>query len=218
MVLRQVWRVALATGVIGAVAVGLGVPRVRFLLGGALVSTGLRVQDHLEPYDFIHADAVERPIDVWNEFVAQNELSSSLRAWFPRTPEHPLVAMLVCMDSRLDVGELTGDTRGYYYVIRTAGSLLGAAEQEMLELAVANGVRLIVLTRHTDCAAERAATDAAARARYPELTRGVLEHDLHIKEFLARPVIAAKIDAGELMVKEVLIDTGTEHLIAGVKP
>jgi hypothetical protein len=139
--------------------------RARFLVGGALVNAGVRIQDHLEPYDFVHEDATENPEQVWAEFQRQNELSSKVRERFPRTAEHPMVALLVCMDARIDTADLAGDTRGYYYVVRTAGSVLGPEEQEMLELAVANGVKLIVLTRHTDCAAEKAAGVPAMQAR-----------------------------------------------------
>ena len=67
------------------------------------------------------------------------------------------------MDARIDTNELTGDTRHYYYVIRTAGSVLSEREEEMLELAVENGVELVVLTTHSDCAAEK---------RPPRLTSG----------------------------------------------
>lgn len=192
--------------------------RAQFLVGGALVNAGVRIQDHLEPFDFVHEDAVESPEQVWAEFQAQNELSAAVRERFPRTAEHPMVALLVCMDARIDTADLVGDTRGYYYVVRTAGSLLGPEEQEMLELAVTNGVKLVVLTRHTDCAAERAAGVPALRAQFPTLTRGVLEREQRVAQFLARPLIAAKISKGELLVKEVIIETGSEHLLAGFPP
>ena len=68
-----------------------------------------------------------------------------------------MVAVVACMDARLDTNELTGDTRRYYYIIRTAGSVMSEREEEMRELAVAGGVELIVLTTHSDCAAERVA-------------------------------------------------------------
>ena len=44
------------------------------------------------------------------------------------------------MDARIYTNELVGDTRRYYYIVRTAGSVLAPPEQEMLELAVLNGV------------------------------------------------------------------------------
>lgn len=209
-------KVAGATFVLLAGALlALSSSRAQFLFGGALVNAGVRLQDHLEPFDFVHEDASESPEQVWAEFQRQNELSSAVLEKFPRTTEHPMVAMLVCMDARLDTNELAGDTRGYYYVVRTAGSVLGPQEQEMLELAVVNGVKLIVLTRHTDCAAEKAAADPSMRERFPALTQGVLEREQRVAEFLARPLIAERISRGQLMVKQVVIETGSEHLLAG---
>lgn len=206
--------IAVVVLLVGAFWAGSG-GRAQFLFGGALVSAGVRLQDHVEPYDFVHEDAAESPEQVWAEFERQNELSSKVLERFPRTAEHPMVALLVCMDARIDTTELAGDTRGYYYVVRTAGSVLGPAEQDMLELAVANGVKLIVLTRHTDCAAEKAAGVPAMQAQFPTLTRGVLERDQRVAEFLARPRIAERISRGELLVKQVVIVTGSEHLLAG---
>src|SRR3990167_8822225 len=108
--------------VLGSASAGwlLAGARGQFLVGGALVSAGVHLQDHLEPYDFVHEDATESPAQVWAEFQRQNELSSKVLAQFPRTAEHPMVALLVCMDARIDTTELAGDTRGYYYVVRTA--------------------------------------------------------------------------------------------------
>ena len=111
------------------------------------------------------------------------------------------------MDARIDTNELMGDTRKYYYVIRTAGSVISEHEEEMLELAVANGVRVVLFTTHTECAAERAAADPASRARFPPLSAAVDERERHIAAFLARPAIAAKVRAGELLVQRAEIDT-----------
>ena len=130
----------------------------QFLLGGAMVNAGFRMQDHLESFDFAHHEDIS-PEDVWGEMVAQNDIASRVRRTFPRASRHPLVALVACMDARIDTSELAGDTRKYYYVVRTAGSVLAEKEEEMLELAVENGVKVLVLTRHTDCAAERAAAD-----------------------------------------------------------
>lgn len=40
----------------------------------------------------------------------------------------------------------------------------GGRGEEMLELAVANGVKVVVLATHTDCAAEKVAGDPALAA------------------------------------------------------
>jgi carbonic anhydrase len=190
-------------------------PRAEFDLGGALVNVGFRLQDHLHAYDFEHEHEIT-PAEVWTEFERQNELSSSVRNRFPRSTEHPVIAMLVCMDARIDTSELAGDTRRYYYVVRTAGSVLGVQEQEMLELAVQNGVKVIILTRHTDCAAEKAAADPEKRKAYPALTTAVDERDQRVAEFLARPVIADRIAKGELLVKNLTIDTTSDRLITNM--
>lgn len=187
--------------------------RTQFLVGGALVNAGLRMQDHLHSYDLKHDREHLTAQDVWDEFREQNELSASVRRKFPRSIEHPLVAMLVCMDARIDTNELAGDTRRYYYILRTAGSVLDEREQEMLELAAVNGVKLIVLTRHTDCAAEKAAADPEQRKAFPALVAAVDEREQRVAEFLARPVIAAKIAKGELLVKQLVIDTTEDHLV-----
>jgi carbonic anhydrase len=186
---------------------------VQFLLGGAMVNLGYRLQDHLASYDFAPQHEHEiSPEEVWKEMLRQNELAAGVRRTFPRSARHPLVAMVVCMDARLDTVELTGDTRKYYYLVRTAGSVLEAKEAEMLELAVENGVKLIVLTTHTDCAAERAAASAELRRRFPALTEAVDARQVRIAELLQRPAIADRVAQGQLAVKRMTIDTATELL------
>ncbi len=208
-------RKALIAGAIAAlivVAVIMTKPGLEFAAGGALVNVGYRLQDHLHAYDFEHDHEIT-PAQVWAEFERQNEASALVRHRFPRSTEHPLIAMLVCIDARIDTSELAGDTRRYYYVIRTAGSVLDIQEQEMLELAVRNGVKVIILTRHTDCAAEHAALNPTERKIYPALTTAVDQRDQRVAEFLARPLIADRIARGELLVKNVMIDTSSDHIL-----
>jgi carbonic anhydrase len=82
----------------------------------------------------------------------------------------------------------------------------------MLELAVANGVKLVVLTTHSDCAAERVAKTPDLRAKFPALAAAVDERSARVEEFLARPAIASAVAKGTLGVKRVAIDTLTEEL------
>ncbi len=187
--------------------------RVQFVTGGALINLGYRMQDHLGAFDLVHHEAI-RPDDVWREVLDQNRWAASVRKYFPRHRRHPLVALVVCMDARIDTSELLGDTRKYYYIIRTAGSVLSHKEEEMLELAVENGVKAIVLTTHSDCAAERAAKDPVMRARFPALTVAVDERVQRIRELTQRPAIAAKIASGQLLVKRMYIDTATDEMRA----
>lgn len=206
-----------AAALVGATALVALTPsgrKAQFVLGGAMINAGYRLQDHLESYDFVpeHEHAEPSPEEIWQEMLAQNQMAAAVRTSFPRTPRHPLVALVVCMDARLDTNELTGDTRKYYYVVRTAGSVLEQKEAEMLELAVENGVRLIVLTTHTDCAAERAARTDELRRRFPALTRAVDERERRIHELMQRPALKSRIEAGTLAIKVMDVDTRTERL------
>lgn len=208
-------KVSLLAG-IGAMVVLLlgvaGVPQLQFWAGGVLINLGYRMQDRLQDFDLVHHEGLT-PHQVWLEVKKQNDTAARVRETFPRTTQHPLVALLVCMDARLDTSELVGDTRRYYYVVRTAGSVLGPPEQEMLELAVGNGVRVIVLTTHTDCAAERAAKKPELRARFPALVALLDQRQQRIEEFKQRPAIRAALAAGTLQIKYAHIDTSTERLI-----
>jgi hypothetical protein len=210
---------ALGIGVI-VVAIVLALvlsPRAQFTVGGALVNLGYRMQDRFSAFDFVHDESIS-PEEIWNELVRQNELAAGVRNLFPRTVRHPVVAILACMDARIDTSELVGDTRRYYYIVRTAGSVLSPAEQEMLELAVINGVEVIVLTTHTDCAAEAAAADPDAREKFPALISLMDERERRIEEFMARPTIRAAIAAGKLEIKRARIDTDTDKLVVESAP
>ena len=208
-------------GIAGLLAVILRaiafIPSVDFVVGGALVNLGFRLQDRLSDYDFEHDEAIT-PEQIWDELVAQNDMAASVREVFPRSVRHPVVAILACMDARIDTAELAGDTRRYYYIVRTAGSVLAPAEQEMLELAVLNGVKVLVLTSHSDCAAEAAAANPQSREKFPALTELMDERVQHVEEFLERPIIRDAIDRGELMVKFARIDTDSDRLVVGDIP
>lgn len=207
----------LAALVVAAVLAVWLIPSVEFVVGGALVNLGYRLQDRLSKYDFQHDHSIT-PGEIWDELSKQNELAADVRDVFPRTVRHPVVAVLACMDARIDTSELVGDTRRYYYVVRTAGSVLSPAEQEMLELAVLNGVKVLLLTSHSDCAAEAAAADSESREAFPALTELMDDRVRHVEEFLERPVIKKAIEAGDLEVKFARIDTDTDRLMVGDIP
>lgn len=213
----RVWAAGLALAVISlGLAVALS-SSLQFLAGGTLVNLGFRLQDHLHPYDPGGGSRLT-PDQVLQRLLVQNARASKVREYFPRTIHHPLVAMVVCMDARIDTNELVGDTRKYYYVIRTAGSALSTQEQEMLQLAVENGVNVVLLTRHTNCAAEGAARDPAQRARYPDLVRALDERAAREAALLARPALASRIAKGLLIVRHAHIDTVTARMALTDRP
>ena len=212
MTKKTAWALAIGLPVVGLLAALLLSPRFEFMVGGGLVNLGFRLQDRLSHFDFEHDESIT-PGEIWAELERQNDLAADVRDIFPRTARHPVVAILACMDARIDISELVGDTRRYYYVVRTAGSVLSPAEQEMLELAVINGVKIILLTTHTDCAAEGAAADPELRNNFPALTALMDERVRRVEEFMARPTIRDAIAAGELQVKHARIDTSTDRLV-----
>jgi hypothetical protein len=206
------WLLGIGLLVVALVLAVLLSPRAQFMVGGAMVNLGYRLQDRLSKFDFVHDESIT-PDQIWEELERQNELAAGVRGFFPRTARHPVVAILACMDARIDTSELVGDTRRYYYVVRTAGSVLSPAEQEMLELAVLNGVQIIVLTTHTDCAAEAAAADPEMREKFPALISLMDERERRIEEFKARPTIRDAMAAGKLEIKHARIDTATDRLV-----
>jgi len=212
MTKKAAWASGIGLLVVALALMFLSSPKAQFVLGGALVNVGYRLQDRLGKFDFVHGEAIT-PDQIWKAVEKQNELSAGVRGLFPRTARHPVVAILACMDARIDTSELVGDTRRYYYIVRTAGSVLSPAEQEMLELAVINGVQVIVLTTHTDCAAEAAAADPEMREKFPALISLMDEREQRLKEFMARPTIRDAIAAGRLKIKHARIDTQTDRLV-----
>lgn len=218
MTTKARWALAAGTVVVVALVAILLIPSVEFVVGGALVNLGFRLQDRLGKYDFRHDESIT-PEQIWKELKRQNDLAADVRDLFPRTVRHPVVAVLACMDARIDTSELVGDTRRYYYIVRTAGSVLSPAEQEMLELAVVKGgVKVLLLTSHSDCAAEAAAADAKSRKKFPAMTELMDNRQRRVEEFLARPAIKEAIDSGELLVEFARIDTDTDRLIVGDIP
>lgn len=212
MTTKTRWGLGIGLVIMAVLLAVLLIPSVEFLVGGAMVNIGYRLQDRLGRFDFVHDESIT-PDEIWEELQRQNELAAGVRDLFPRTSRHPVVAILACMDARIDTSELVGDTRRYYYVVRTAGSVLSVAEQEMLELAVLNGVKIIVLTTHTDCAAEAAAADPEMREKFPALISLMDERERRIEEFVARPTIREAIAGGTLKIKRARIDTSTDRLI-----
>lgn len=209
------WKTPIAVLAV-AVVLGAGVflrwgSRIEFVVGGALVNLGYRLQDPLEDYDFEHHHP--SAVEVWDEFLTQNKMAASVRTRWPRTARHPVVAMVACMDARLDTNEIAGDTRRYYYILRLAGSVISEVEEEMLELAVSNGVKVVVFTTHSDCAAEKVAKDVLKRATFPNLSKGVDEREAKFREFLKRPMIRDSLEKKELLVKWMDLDTATEQVV-----
>jgi hypothetical protein len=180
----------------------LFIPKVRFITGAVAINMGYFFQDEASD---IHN--TQTPEQILNSLFNRNLYASLVRKIFPRTHKHPTVALVSCMDGRIHTEELVGDTQENYYVVRTAGSVLELPEIEMLELAVSNGVKVVLFTTHSDCAAEKVSKDLDKSKTFPELSKAVLRRDQRFQEFLQRPLIKDKIDKKELIVKWAHLDT-----------
>jgi len=80
-------------------------------------------------------------------------------------PPRPSVAVVACMDSRLDVLRVLGLRQGEAQVIRNAGGII--TEDVIRSLAISDrllGTREIILIHHTDCGMLRFTDDALRRA------------------------------------------------------
>jgi carbonic anhydrase len=199
-------------GILGAVLVAVFTysTSLQFVTGGALVNLGYRLQDPIDGLDFDHHESA--PQQIWEAFLSHNRMAADVRTRWPRSNHHPEIALVTCMDARLDTNEIAGDTRRYYYVLRLAGSALAPKDEEMLQLAVANGVKVVVFTTHTDCAAERVAENPEQRKRFPELAKAVDERQMRFDEFRSSPMIRERTEKKELLVKWVDLDTLNERV------
>jgi carbonic anhydrase len=201
--------------IVGALALALGAvfassTYLQFVAGGAMMNIGYRLQDPIDGLDLDHHEGT--PVQLWEAFLAHNRMAADVRSRWPRSNHHPEIALVTCMDARLDTNEIAGDTRRYYYVLRLAGSALAPKDEEMLQLAVANGVKVVVFTTHTDCAAERVAASPEQRKRFPQLAKAVEEREMRFEEFRNSPMIRERMQKQELLVKWMDLDTLNERV------
>ncbi len=110
---------------------------VQFFLGGAMINIGYRFQDHLKT-GIAHSQN-QSPEKLWSSVKKQNKLASSIRKMFPRTVHIPKIAILLCMDARLDDDELTGDTT-HEHVESNVAALRNAEPIELVKY------RLVIAT------------------------------------------------------------------------
>ena len=179
-----------------------------FLFGGSMISFGILLQAFQRSYNLSHVTVEISPEEVYKEIQLFNKFSSYVKDVLPSYEHHPLVIIILCMDSRISTEELLGDSRDFYYVIRTAGSVIREKEMEMIELAlVEKSVKSVIFTEHSDCAARKVVSNAEKRNLYPSISRALADREREIVKFLERPVVFQKIKNGQLLVKHAMIDT-----------
>ena len=91
-------------------------------------------------------------MSVTDEYLANNtSYAESFEGPLPLSPSKG-VAVVACMDARLDVAAVLGIKEGEAHVIRNAGGVVTA--DEIRSLAISQrllGTREIILIHHTDC-------------------------------------------------------------------
>jgi carbonic anhydrase len=104
-------------------------------------------------------------MSVTDEYLANNaRYAQSFSGPLPLPPSRQ-VAVLACMDARLNVYRILGLADGEAHVIRNAGGV--ATDDEIRSLAISQrllGTREIILIHHTDCGMLTFTDDAFKRA------------------------------------------------------
>ena len=113
---------------------------------------------------------------------------------FTPVPGGAKVAVVACMDNRLDVTRLLGLENGDAYVIRNAGGVI--TEDVLRSLAISQrllGTREIVLIHHTDCgmlsfkdAEFRDSIESETGSRPEWSSRDFADLDADVRDSLAR--------------------------------
>jgi carbonic anhydrase len=89
---------------------------------------------------------------VTDEYLANNEAYASIFKGPLPLPPSKHVAVVACMDARLDVYRILGIQAGEAHVIRNAGGVI--TDDEIRSLAISQrllGTKEIILIHHTDC-------------------------------------------------------------------
>lgn len=91
-------------------------------------------------------------MSVTDEYLANNEAYAATFSGPLPLPPAKHVAVLACMDARLDVARALGIAEGEAHVIRNAGGVV--TDDEIRSLAISQhllGTTEIILVHHTDC-------------------------------------------------------------------
>jgi carbonic anhydrase len=94
----------------------------------------------------------EVPMSVTDEYLKNNEAYASTFTGPLPLPPSKHVAVVACMDARLDVYRVLGLGDGEAHVIRNAGGVV--TDDEIRSLAISQrllGTKEIILIHHTDC-------------------------------------------------------------------
>jgi carbonic anhydrase len=158
-----------------------------------------------------------------DDLLARNRAYVEQRFRGPR-PIRPrrALAVVACMDSRMDMFEVLGLENGDAHVLRNAGGVV--TDDVIRSLAISQrllGTTSIVLVHHTDCGMQKLSDDefrdeleAATGMRPSFAIESFRDPDEHIRQSIARlhhsPFIAAKDEIAGFVYD---VETGLLHLV-----
>jgi carbonic anhydrase len=157
----------------------------------------------------------EEPMSVTDDLLRNNEAyAESFQKGDLPLPPAKGVAVVACMDARLDVHKILGLGEGDAHVIRNAGGVI--TDDEIRSLAISQrllGTREIVLIHHTDCGMltftddelkQQIHEEVGMKPHFPMESFSDLEEDVHqsMARIQASPFIPHK-DAVRGFVYEV---------------
>lgn len=133
-------------------------------------------------------------MSVTDELLANNaSYAATFRGPLPLPPSKG-VAVVACMDARLDVYRVLGLNEGEAHVIRNAGGVV--TEDEIRSLAISQrllGTREIILIHHTDCGMLTFTDDAFKKSiqdetgiRPPWAAEAFPEEEADVRQSIAR--------------------------------
>jgi carbonic anhydrase len=87
----------------------------------------------------------------------------------PPGPPNKKLAVVACMDARVNVEEILGLEHGDAHIVRNAGALVTDDVKRSLEASRKLGTEQVILMLHTDCAVRSGDLDALAREAAAEI-------------------------------------------------
>ena len=87
----------------------------------------------------------------------------------PPPPPNKKLAVVACMDARVNVESILGLEDGDAHIIRNAGALVTDDVKRSLETSRKLGTERVILMLHTDCGARSGDLDALAREAAAEI-------------------------------------------------
>ena len=141
---------------------------------------------------------------VTNEYLKNNETYAATFSGPLPLPPSKHVAVLACMDARLDVSRALGIAEGESHVIRNAGGVV--TDDEIRSLAISQhllGTHEIILIHHTDCGmltftddqlADKLQAETGQRPTWPAESFTSLEDDVRksLKRITDSPFVPKK--------------------------